>query len=330
MTYNLSTPTVPREYRNWQLSLYLKNALHELPAFRQMAEAPLEAALENVLMQQLLKPFHHQDDLWDKVDEEAIRQGFAEVEKLLSVQEAGQAFRQIERTRQQFAEEQPRQLDEVSISINTEKLVAANFELPRIAPVEKAFRHLQKQNTPEKAAELLLRSALRYASLYSKTRHIGPPQVVYDHFYDWGVRNEGFASPFNARLLGKPEARFHSLFADTDACMGSGGSFFDLQEPTNPGHWCLDPPFLTATMDRVDAIIGQWRKAYPEKSLLYIIPQTHTPAITPDETVLLMAGTHYYEGLDHSLHPLPVNVAIHRYGEMPGFSGHLIKEGYRP
>jgi len=35
------------------------------------------------------------------------------------------------------------------------------------------------------ATNAILKSALRYGSIYSETRHIGPPQKVYDLFYKW-------------------------------------------------------------------------------------------------------------------------------------------------
>lgn len=323
------TLSLQKEYQYWLLSRRIKDALQALPAFRQMDTPSLEAALENVLMQELLASFTDQDNLWDSVQVKSLQIGFAEVEEQLTTIQAQEALSQIEKTRQEFLGDTVPHTAPPTIRIADDSFYGGEFALPRIAPVEKAFTHLRKQNSEDTAAALLLRSALRYASLYSKTRHIGPPQKVYDYFYEWGVRNEGFASPFNARLLGKSAAQFHSLFADTDACMGSGGSFFNLETPENPGHWCLDPPFLSSTMNQVDAIIGHWRKAYPHKALLYIIPQSHTPAVTPDETVVLKADTHYYEGLDNALHPLPVNVAIHRYGALPGFSAEMIEEGYK-
>ena len=39
---------------------------------------------------------------------------------------------------------------------------------------------------------------------------------------------------------------------------------------------------------------------------------------------------HVYEGLAGTEHPLPVDVAIHRYGPLPGFNAHSIWSGYLP
>ena len=175
----------------------------------------------------------------------------------------------------------------------------------------------------------MLVSALRYAALLARTRHIGPPKRVYDAFYDWGVRHEGFASPFNARLLGRPDARFYSACGDVDAPFGSAGSFFAVDRPTDDGAWCLDPPFLDATIARVEARIHQWR-SMQGPAILLIIPASYKLAHRPDETVLLRKGVHVYEGLAGTEHPLPVDVAIHRYGALPGFNHHSVQAGYLP
>jgi len=324
----LTAPALQREYQQWRLSQSVLASVYELPTFRQMDLHSLEACLENTLMGGLLHCFNGQLALWRSLSAEQWQRGCAEAGNSISQQdaEAAQALTQQIIT---HWEEQPA-LDQTPQLVISEGLFTlGDFELERIRPVEKAYSVLLRKHHEEQAAEILLTSALRYASLYSKTRHIGPPQKVYDYFYQRGVRNEGFASPFNARLLGKPEAQFYSLFKDTDQELGSGGSFFSLEKPLNPGHWSLDPPFIPATMQRVDEMIGRWRKQYPEMAILYIVPASHKPAVQPDQTVLLKAGIHHYEGLDHSLHPLPVDVTIHRYGNMRGFSEDKIVKGYK-
>lgn len=109
------------------------------------------------------------------------------------------------------------------------------------------------------AAETLLRlggcaatvaAALRYAQLAPGGQQWGLPQRHVDELYaEYGVRNEAFASPFNSRLVGKPDARFCSLFSDTDAVFGSLGSFFAL-ERLPPGNWVVNPPFIVDLLDR--------------------------------------------------------------------------------
>ena len=98
---------------------------------------------------------------------------------------------------------------------------------------------------------------------------------------------------------------------------------------TDDGAWCLDPPFLDATIARVEARIHQWRRDYGTTMLL-IIPAAYTLRHRPDETVVLEKGVHVYEGLAGTEHPLPVDVAIHRYGLLPGFNAHSIWSGYLP
>ena len=171
---------------------------------------------------------------------------------------------------------------------------------------------------------------MRYASIFAKTRHIGPPQIVYDDFYKWGVRNEGFASPFNARMLGKPDGKFFSAFADTDGVFGSQGSLFQARRQDHSGAWCLDPPFLPQTMARTVATIERWRSEPDCPAILLIVPSSFQPAYAPDETVLLQAGHHCYTGLDGQMNPLPVDVSIHRFGPLPGFDAERIQQGYLP
>lgn len=316
-----------KEYTFWQHSQQiLRRSITQV-----LPDQPdaVQAALENSLMLVMLKQSAAPADLFRSFDEEVVEYGFECVATSLPENGAKAILHIVQEELQHFSNAPlDRPIPEVQISEDLFSI--GTFSVPRIAPVERAYQTLLRTYAPEQAQIILLRARLRYSSIYAETRHIGPPQIVYDHFYDWGVRNEGFASPFNARVLGKDQAQFYSLFPETDAPFGSGGSFFHLEAPKNPGHWCLDPPFLTETMDRVDKVITRWRQERPETSLLLVIPESHQPANTPDETVTLSAGTHFYEGLEGSLHPLPVNVCVHRYGELPGFSADSIQQGYLP
>ena len=219
---------------------------------------------------------------------------------------------------------------EPTISIDADNLYAGDFVQPLVAPVRRLLSVAEELYSHEKALYYVARCALRYSSIYAKTRHIGPPQIVYDHFYRWGVRNEGFASPFNARLLGKPDGRFFSLFPDTDGVFGSCGSLFLSSRDRYDGAWSLDPPFIPATMKKTVRKIQQWRKHKNCPPILLIVPTSFAPAYAPDETVNLFAGTHYYTGLEGVLRPLPVDVSIHRYGHMEGFDPKIIIQGYLP
>lgn len=309
-----------REYRNWILS---RRVLHGASDELQFSTKTIKTALENALMHSMLNSESEEADLWLNVDKTNLKEGFRCVNADESEYDLNAISELISNEESTLNPEKNK-----VIEFEGDKIKYGKFSLQLVKPVQKALNVLRKQLLEHDAREAFMRSALRYASIYAETRHIGPPQVVYDNFYEWGVRNEGFASPFNARLIGKEGAKFYSLFKDTDEVFGSGGSFFELEKPENPGHWCLDPPFIEETMQKVDSIISDWREKYPEKSILLVIPEWHKPANKPDETATLKANEHFYEGLDGELHHLPVNVCVHRYGEMPGFSVEKIEKGY--
>lgn len=214
-------------------------------------------------------------------------------------------------------------------TVSPDRFSIGGFALLRNPWVDRAWQVVADRESGGFATEAVLAAGLRYAALLARTRHIGPPRRVYDAFYTWGVRNEGFASPFNARLLGRPGARFFSACGDVDAPFGSRGSFFGAKATPGEGAWCLDPPFLPATIARAEARIGTWR-AHGGPAALLIIPASHAVDIAPDETVVLRKGVHVYEGLAGTEHPLPVDVAVHRYGELPGFDARVVEEGYLP
>ena len=211
----------------------------------------------------------------------------------------------------------------------SERFSVGGFALQRNGWVDRAWQHVADREGAAAATEAVLAAGLRYAALLARTRHIGPPRRVYDAFYRWGVRNEGFASPFNARLLGRPGACFFSACGDVDARFGSAGTFFQADPSTNEGAWCLDPPFLDATIARVEGRIRAWRTS-GGPAVLLIIPAAYAVANVPDETVVLKQGVHVYEGLAGTEHPLPVDVAIHRYGDLAGFDAAVVESGYLP
>jgi hypothetical protein len=99
--------------------------------------------------------------------------------------------------------------------------------------------------------EAAMAVVLRYDVILSTGQQWGLPQAHLDHLYDkFRVRGEGFSSPLNARLLGKPGAVMCSAFPDTDAAFGSVGDFFsrDLQELD--GNWYINPPFIEHILAR--------------------------------------------------------------------------------
>lgn len=294
------------------------------------ARSGIDVALENALMRQTLEqPGAGPDALFAALDVDGIAAGFrfAGVTGDEAREAASVALSALRAARQRPA---PAPSEELHITLDRNEVRVGAFRLRRNAPVDRVLQVAIGEHGPTDGLRHTLTSALRYATIYARTRHIGPPQRVYDDFHRWGVRNEGFASPFNSRLIGYPDSGFCSAFADTDGPLGSRGSFFEVDPDAFPGAWCLDPPFLPETMRRVDAIIRRWRDRSDPVSVLLVVPMSHTPDLAIDETVVLEAGIHHYEGLDGELHPLPVDVGVHRVGDLPGFDGEAIRDGYLP
>jgi len=323
-SFNLQ-PEVQEEYKHWMLSqIVLTKVSNYLKSKGKPSD--LKAGLENTLMNLQPNSETYGQNLFLKIDSESIKTGFSYVNVNLNETETQHCEVLIKDVALSAFQNKNSQK---AITLNSESFKIGDFEIKRNPYVDKAFYYVKSQHSDEIAANAIIKSALRYATIYAKTRHIGPPQKAYDLFYDWGVRNEGFASPFNARLLGKPNAQFHSLFKDTDEIFGSAGSFFTIENPTNnSGYWCLDPPFTKELMSKVDPVLKHWLTTYNELKVLLIVPESYTPQNIPDETVTLKKDRHYYEGLDGLLKPLPVNVCVHRYGDFNDFSAEAILEGY--
>ncbi len=314
-----------RAYAAWLRSQALAAVAAEV--LEQTGHRPLLApvVLENTLMHLLLdEAVADPETLWPRLDLAACAVGLHAV----GIDDRDVAEALLQALREGVGAPAVPFPSDLEPELTTEGFRFGRFVLPCNQWVDRAWRHVAREVHPEAATVAVLRSALRYAALYAKTRHIGPPQAVYDDFYAWGVRNEGFASPFNARLLGKPGGRFYSACGDVDAPFGSAGSFFAQAEPGHPGAWCLDPPFLTETIRRVEAVLAGWRRLEEPPSVMLVIPWAHELQHAPDESVRLHKGQHYYEGLAGTLHPLPVDVAVHRYGPLPGFDPAAILAGY--
>lgn len=105
------------------------------------------------------------------------------------------------------------------------------------------------------AAAALARVSLRYAATLPGAQHWGLPLRFAREQYEAGVRYEGFASPFNSRmvLLGEKDTWFCSLFADTDFPFGSIGTFFGAPLAELGGKWTVNPPYVESVMERMAA-----------------------------------------------------------------------------
>lgn len=119
----------------------------------------------------------------------------------------------------------------------------------------------------------VLRMVLRYEVILGRGQQWGLPQAHSDALCDrLGVRNEGFASPLNSRLLGKPGGKFCSLFPDTDAIFGSLGSFFRVKFGEHPGNWQVNPVFIASMMDAsADKVIAELKEAAEAKKMVLVV-----------------------------------------------------------
>lgn len=316
-------PNLEFLYQQWLISQKILTEVHSL-----CGELPLgkvKAGLENALMRRVLDLVEPNPmDLFRCLDVDGLGFGFYCVGLDFDRSVLESMFVVIQRSVETIHE-----VPLPEIYVEETKILFGTFVLVRNVPVNRLLDVTTRQMDFSLAVSHVLCSALQYNALYAETRHIGPPQCVYDDFHSWGVRNEGFASPFNARLLGKEHAGFFSAFPHTDAIFGSRGSFFHADWKDFDGAWCVDPPFLEETLSRVDAIVGRWRtEGCPP--VLYIGPSSYEMKTPFDEEIRLLKGTHFYEGLDGQLHPLPMDVSIWRFGEIEGFDVDRIVSGYLP
>ena len=318
------SPSLSTVYRDWK---HTQSLLKTVEA-RAVELTPDQVAivLENAVMHRLLITSEPSvPELFLAVDFEAISHGFDAIGRPVDKSLVDVILDVLQSP---WPQDNP--TEEPAVHLTETELICGDFRQPLVTPVRRLLDVAHSQYEAGQALHHVARCWLRYASIYAKTRHIGPPQGVYEDFYAWGVRNEGFASPFNARLLGKPEGKFFSAFADTDGVFGSHGSLFRAEHTDHTGAWCLDPPFLPKTMERTVDTIRRWRADSDCPAILLIVPTSFKPDYEPDETVRLKAGHHCYTGLDGVLSPLPVDVSIHRYGQLEGFSAERIQEGYSP
>lgn len=323
MSENTGLSQLLNEYQQWKFSQTIINKFDKTNP-NPVSLSKLQAGLENSLINSLQsteKP--NVTETLKHLDKKDLRNGLSYAQLELNNTELDVLSSIIKSTKLPEIRE-----DQLSISTSDTQLKLGEFILDRNQYTDKAIRFVEENYNLQTAYQETLKSALRYASIYAKTRHIGPPQKVYDLFHSWGILNEGFASPFNARLLGKNNAKFYSLFKDTDEVFGSGGSFFDLEAPPNTGHWCLDPPFTEEIIDVVENKLQKWLDHYPSLGFILIIPASHKLKIKPDERIILEQQKYSYEGLDGQKRKLPVDVSINRFGEIKDFSAAEVKKAY--
>jgi hypothetical protein len=103
-------------------------------------------------------------------------------------------------------------------------------------------------------ADKLLCMILRYLCYGITGQHISLPIKVYDYFYDnLNIKGEGFASPFNSKLIEKKDTVFCSLFHDTDKWFGSQGAF-SAKVLINNGekfNFSMNPPYIPEVIQKM-------------------------------------------------------------------------------
>lgn len=326
----MRSSSLRQAYVWWSISKRALRVAQRTFASSDAVQSVLEPGLENAFMRYLLDaPSPTPESLFSSLTAELITQGLRDVS--LEADMAATVAEVLTPILRELAQDGCTAPPAEVLPVLTEDSISyGDFHLRRNAPVNRLLWVASLRYGRSEALHLTTIAGLRYATIHARTRHIGPPQAVYDMFYDWGVRNEGFASPFNARLLGKQDAGFFSVFPDIDAALGSRGSFFSARHSDYSGAWSLDPPFLPETIRRTEDIIRRIRQQPSAPAVLLIVPTSHQVQLDVDETVSLIAKRHHYEALDGELHPLPVDVSIHRIGHLPRFNADAVEAGYRP
>lgn len=121
----------------------------------------------------------------------------------------------------------------------------------------------------------VIKCALRYGLVISKSQQWSVPTSQYDLLFDkHNVRYEGFASPFNSKLMGR--GNFCSVFEDTDAVFGSIGSFFNTNMTDNatkdePQCWTVNPPYIDKILiDSASHILKNMDSATKKNKKLFV------------------------------------------------------------
>lgn len=123
---------------------------------------------------------------------------------------------------------------------------------------------LKIRGTSEQIAIMVL----RYQCLVPRINNWSMPLKYYKHIYEYeNIKLEGFSSPLDSQLmLIADDAKFCSLFLDTDEVFGSVGSFFDLDY--EPESISLNPPHSINIVDKVIEKTLEWKNA----KVIYNLP----------------------------------------------------------
>ena len=118
----------------------------------------------------------------------------------------------------------------------------------------------------------------RYNTILSRGQQWGIPLEQYNNLYkNYGIKNEGFASPLNSRMSIYKDGKFCSLFYDTDKPFGSLGSYFDVEMlyKDNIG-WTVNPPYvdfiLVKSAKKIIKTVNKAIKLNKRIMIYYIMP----------------------------------------------------------
>lgn len=160
----------------------------------------------------------------------------------------------------------------------------------------------------EHECSAVIRMLMRYDSLAGGGRQLGLQKEVFDILYSkFGVRNEGFASPLNSKMIDYPGGSYYSAFPDTDAEFGSKGDFFASPLSTDAGGWQVNPPFtedilLRATKHVLEGLVQAHKRNRP--MLVFFVSPSWRDAefyrllSTSDfkkKEIVLESGKYHYE-----------------------------------
>ena len=110
---------------------------------------------------------------------------------------------------------------------------------------------------------------LRYSSAIDGGQQWGIPSTVANVLLQYGIRNEGFASPLNSRFISG--GRYCSLYPDTDTVFGSLGSVFQVDFNQYDGGWEVNPPFVESIINDTSRKILQTVEASQGHKQFFVV-----------------------------------------------------------
>lgn len=308
-----SSCSVESLYQDWMLSRRVVELLQN-----QQPESVVEEALENTLMLASLSSVGVSSTfsaLIENLDQELLQRGFESAGCFVSLKESKDMVSAIR-------SEVKRGLKTGFLSthptLEENWIRYGSYQLGRTRRVEEMLGLVKKSLGPKEAVRSVLASGMMYESFCGRKRQGGLKKRVYEQLYHWGVRNEGFASPFNSMLFDRDDCRFFSAFEQVDHVFGGKGSVFAASCEDHAGGWCFHPPYLREFLERVDQLIGRW-KASGSSPMILVGPAWYALKTIPDETITFPAGSCLFEDVGGQTYPCTTDTRIWRFGKFSGF-----------